>query len=258
MDSRLETGNDSSHKCRVSCPPLAGSEPNLRNCKAAFLFSVVLTLALAASASAANRDQAIIDKMRAVYNLDTNTYKIEILSNRLRTNELNAANVAIHPLTTKDPLGLLSVIVNVLEGDKVIESGQVRMKIRQFADVLVVSDRITSREPLSEDKLSIRRMDVTSLHEKPLLSIGEAEGYRAKRNLRRGTILTTASVEPIPDIEAGRELSIVYVDGLCRITACGVALQSGVAGDYVKVKNKGSGKIILARVVDAAAVAVDP
>jgi flagella basal body P-ring formation protein FlgA len=31
-----------------------------------------------------------------------------------------------------------------------------------------------------------------------------------------------------------------------------------MAGDYVKVKNKGSGKIILARVVDGAAVAVGP
>ena len=53
-------------------------------------------------------------------------------------------------------------------------------------------------------------------------------------------------------------LSFVYIDGLCRITATGVALQSGMAGDYVKVKNKGSGKIILARVVDGTAVAVDP
>ena len=86
----------------------------------------------------------------------------------------------------------------------------------------------------------------------------EIEGYRTKRNLRRGTILTTAAIEPIPDIEAGRELSIVYIGGLCRITTAGVALQSGMAGDYVKVKNKGSGKIILARVVDGTAVAVDP
>ena len=51
---------------------------------------------------------------------------------------------------------------------------------------------------------------------------------------------------------------IKKVDGLCRITSAGVSLQSGMAGDYVKVKNKGSGKIILARVVDGAAVAVDP
>lgn len=51
---------------------------------------------------------------------------------------------------------------------------------------------------------------------------------------------------------------IKKVDGLCRITAAGVALQSGMAGDYVKVKNKGSGKIILARVVDGTAVAVGP
>ena len=227
-------------------------------CKAVFLLAVVFTLAFAAPACAATCDQAIVDKMMAMYSLDTGSYKIEILSNRLKSVVVSADNIAIRPLTTKEPLGLFTVMVKVLEGGEIIESGQVRMKIKQFADVLVLSDKIGSREKLPEDRLTIRRMDITSLHEKPLRSMEQIDGYRAKRNLRRGTILTTSAIEPIPDIEAGRELSIVYIDGLCRITAAGVALQSGMAGDYVKVKNKGSGKIILARVVDGTAVAVDP
>ena len=149
-------------------------------------------------------------------------------------------------------------MVKVTEAGDIVESGQVRMKIRQFADVVVLSDKIRSRKPLSKDKLTIKRMEITSLYEKPLRSIEELSGYRAKRNLTKGTILTTAAIEPTPDIERGREVSIVYVDGLCRITAAGVALQSGMAGEYVKVKNKASGKIIVARVVDETAVAIDP
>jgi flagella basal body P-ring formation protein FlgA len=264
MNSRLETiGRVSkedrlSHRCRVSHPFLVDSKPDLRGCKAAFLLVVVFTLAIAAHTHAATCDQAITDKMMVMYGLDTGSYKIEILSNRLKSAMVGADDIVIRPLTTKEPLGLFTVMVKVLQGGEIIESGQVRMKIRQFADVLVLSDRVGSREKLSEDQLTIRRIDITSLHEKPLRSVEAIDGYRTKRNLRRGTILTTAAIEPIPDIEAGRELSIVYIDGFCRITTAGVALQSGMAGDYVKVKNKGSGKIILARIVDGTAVTVDP
>ncbi len=228
-------------------------------CKAVFFLPLVaITLALAGPVQAVTCDQAIIEKMMAMYNLDTNSYQIEILSNRLASAEATVDNIAIRPLTAKEPLGLFTVMAKVSEGSEFVESGQIRMRIRQFADVVVLSDRIRSRQPLTADCLTVKRMDITSLHEKPLPSLAAIDGYRVRRNLRRGTILTTSAIEPIPDIESGRELSIVYVDGLCRITTVGVALQTGMAGDYIKVKNKGSGKIILARVVDGAAVAVDP
>ena len=67
-----------------------------------------------------------------------------------------------------------------------------------------------------------------------------------------------STMEQVPDVESGREVSIVYNAGPCRISALGVVLQKGMAGDYIKVKNKSSGKIVLARVVDESAVAVDP
>ena len=121
-----------------------------------------------------------------------------------------------------------------------------------------MADKIRNRQLLTGQCLTIRRMDVTSLNETPLRTLSEIDGFRARRNLRRGTILTTGAVEPVPDIEAGRELTIVYVDDLYRITVAGVALQAGMAGEYVKVKNKQSGKIIVARVIDKTAVAVDP
>jgi flagella basal body P-ring formation protein FlgA len=223
-----------------------------------FLLAVVFTLALASTAIAASCDRVIVEKMTTMYSLDTSSYEIEILSNPLKTASTNADNIAIRPLTQKEPLGLFTVMVKVIEEGDVVESGQVRMKIRQFDDVIVLSDKIKSREPLSKDKLVIKRMEITSLHEKPLRSIKALNDYRTKRNLKKGTILTTAAIELKPDIEPGREVSIVYVDGLCRVTTAGVALQSGLAGEYVKVKNKTSGKIIVARIVDETAVAVDP
>jgi flagella basal body P-ring formation protein FlgA len=103
-----------------------------------------------------------------------------------------------------------------------------------------------------------RRMDITDLRERPLKKVTDLSHRRARRNINRGTVLTAASIEPIPDVESGNEVSITFVEGPIQITATGTALQSGMAGDYIKVKNKQSGKIIMARVVDNAQVAIDP
>ena len=223
------------------------------------LFSTSLAVfVLSAAVAASPSDDAIIEKMMAMYNLDSLSTEIEILSNPLKTAEVSSDNVILIPLTQKELSGLYTVMAKVTENGEVVESGQVRMKIRHYDDVVVLTDRIASREPLTEDKLTIKRMEITSLHEKPLQSIGDVQNYQTRRNLAKGTILTAAAVEPIPDVEAGNEVVIIYDDGLCRISAAGVVLQSGMAGAYVKVKNKASNKIIVARVVDETAVAVDP
>jgi flagella basal body P-ring formation protein FlgA len=222
------------------------------------LIVCIWSLLVASDTEAASLDQVIAQRMMQMYQLDPETYEIEILSNPLRSAEVTPENIAIIPLTQKEPLGLFTALVKVTGNGETLESGQVRMKIRKYADVVVLTDRIRSRRPLTPDKLAIKRMDITSLREKPLQSLEGLAEYRTKRNLARGTILTTAAVEPVPDVEPGREVSIVYVDGLCRITAPGIALQTGRAGEYVKVKNKASNKIIIARVIDETAVAVDP
>jgi len=203
-------------------------------------------------------DDAIVIKMFSMYGFDKDVYKIDLLNNSLRTAGINPDDIAIQPLSQKEPLGLFTVIVRLYENGEEYESGQVRMKIKKYADVLVAIERLKKSDDLTPDNLSLKRMDITTLVEKPITTFDELVGYRARRNISRGKILTAGAVELIPDIERGREVQIVYSNGLCRITTSGIALQTGMAGDYLKIKNKSTGKIIMARVVDETAVAVDP
>ena len=203
-------------------------------------------------------DNAIVAKMFSIYGFDKNVCEIDLLHYSLKMAEVNPENIIIQPLSQKEPLGLFTVMVRIYENGEEFESGQVRMKIKKYADVLVATERLKRSDDLTPDNLALKRMDITSLVEKPVMTFDELVGYRAKRNISRGKILTTGSIEPIPDIERGREVQIVYSDGLCRITTSGIALQTGMAGDYLKIKNKSTGKIIIARVVDETAVAVDP
>ncbi len=210
------------------------------------------------TAAALSPGDAIVKKMFAMYELDPEWYEIELLNHPFRTAEVDVGVITLRPLSQKEPLGLFSVMVTITDNGEAVEHGQVRMKIRRYADVLTAGDRFRRHDVIDAEGVVLKRMDVTSLIDKPLTALDQLTGKRAKRNINRGAILTTAAMEAVPDIEKGREVRIVYADGLCQVLTTGVVMQTGMAGDYIKVKNKTSGKIIVARVIDDTAVAVDP
>ncbi|UCE24845.1 MAG: flagellar basal body P-ring formation protein FlgA [Candidatus Zixiibacteriota bacterium] len=224
------------------------------------LLMAVLLLAISCSAVFADEhcDQLIVAQIMSEFGLDEQWYDIEILSNRLDVVEIGEYDVTVRPLTQKDPVGLYSIVANLSKQGETVATGQVRMRIRKFAEVVVAGDRIRRSEELDPARFSLERKEVTNLVEQPVVSLAELAGFRAKRNLKKGTIVTSGALEAIPDLERGHETLIVYNDGVCRITAPGVALQSGLSGDYIKVKNKATNKIILAKIIDDGAVAVDP
>ncbi len=218
----------------------------------------VLLLPLIATAAPVPTEQAVIDELMQMYGLDSSTCTVEILTNRLKTAEVEPGEVSIRPIAQKEPLGLFNIAATIERDGRMIESAQLRLRITRFLDVLVATDRIAMHEPLTPENCTLKRMDVTRLHEKALTSLDEVAGMRTSKIIRKGTLLTTSTVETPPDVEAGQEVTIVYADSRCRITVPGRVLQKGSHGDYIKVKNSSSGKIIVARVVDQNAVEVDP
>ena len=221
---------------------------------------IFLLISLIGPSAMSNSDyeRKVVEEVMNRFGLDSESFEIEILSNRLKVETLEEYDLDWRPLTQKEPIGLYTILVTISDNRGKVGSGQVRMRIRKFASVAVTADRITRSDLIDSTMLVMQRMEVTNLVEAPLTSLAEVEGYRARRNLRKGTIVTKRALEAIPDIERGHETLIVYNDGLCRITAPGVALQSGLKGDIIKVKNKATKKIIVARIIDDRAVAVEP
>jgi flagella basal body P-ring formation protein FlgA len=219
---------------------------------------VCIGLLWSGTAVALSPDEAIVEKMFAMYELDRDWYEIELLNNPFQAAEVQTEEIALRSLSQKEPLGLFSAMVTITDKGEAVEQGQVRMRIRRYADVLTAGDRFRRHDVIDAEGVVLRRMDISSLIEKPLTKVSQLAGMRVRRNINKGSILTTAAMEAVPDIEKGREVRIIYADGFCQVSTTGVVMQAGVAGDYVKVKNKTSGKIIVARVIDDTAVAVDP
>jgi len=218
---------------------------------------LLIALTAAVAGHATNTDLAMMNMVRSEYRLDTADYRIEVLSSQLRAEDVDPKELKMKALSQKEPVGLFTLLAWIEKDGEIVERGQVRLQIKKFSEVLVATDVIGRHDALSKDNLALARMEVTSLREQPVRSFDDLAGQRAKRNLRKGQILTSPAIEPVPDIEVGREVTIVVSNDLLTITAPGKALQTGSAGDYVKVKNTATGKILSAKVVDATSVAVD-
>ncbi|MDX9858166.1 MAG: flagellar basal body P-ring formation chaperone FlgA [candidate division Zixibacteria bacterium] len=218
----------------------------------------LLILSATYGTTAAGPKEDVVEWVIDSYQLDPQWYEVEVLEGRLDYIERDYSIAVDKPLTQKEPIGLFSVLATVTYQNGTTETVQVRLRIRKFADVVVADDRMSRFDVLSPERLRVERTDITTLREQPLTSTESVAGLRAARNIRRGDILTTGSVEPIPDIEAGRDVTIVYQDGPCTITAMGKALERGCRGETVRVRNVSSGKVITAEIIDNSSVTVTP
>jgi len=207
-------------------------------------------------ASVTSLEQVVTGRIFADYDLDSSLYKIEVLGNSLGHLDVSGENVTLRPLTRKEPLGLFTVLVDVDLADGTHKRAQIRLRIHKYAQVMVTRGPIKRHEVITQNNVTMKKMEVTSLQEQPLDSLDGNSAFRARRNLARGKIITRSAIEPVPDIDVGREVSIVFDNGPCVITAPGRALQSGRIGDRVKIKNTATGKVIYARVQSSRIVSV--
>lgn len=219
---------------------------------------LLLAVALCASSHALSCADALRQVLLQTYQLDSQWYKIDIASSQLTTDEVDPSELSIRAISQKEPLGVFSVHATITRDGLQLDAGQVSLRIHKFADVLVAADHLKRHDQPSDTKLTLQRMEITSLLEQPVTSFESLPELRMKRNLTKGQILTTSALEPVPDIDVGREVSIVCANGMFKVTADGIAQQAGSAGDYVKVRSRASGKTLTARVIDDHTVAVEP
>lgn len=72
----------------------------------------------------------------------------------------------------------------------------------------------------------------------------ELQGKVAKRTLLPGRYIPVAAIREAWLVEQGASVQVYFTAGALTISAAGVTLQPGAAGDLIKIRNIDSGKII--------------
>ncbi len=202
-------------------------------------------------------DQLATEWIISEYQLDLDSYEVELISSRLNVTDLQPEELTLKAISNKKPLGAFSLLAVVTRDNEVISRGQLRVSIRKFQSVMVAQERIKRHDLIEEKEFVLKRMDVTSLRQQPVSEAVMLAGHRARLSIRKDQIITTELIEQVPDIEVGHEVTIILHTDLLEITAPGRAMQSGSKGTVIRVKNNATGKVVLARVVDRKSVKVD-
>ena len=139
---------------------------------------------------------------------------------------------------------------------KPVKSCSIRGKLEALADVATAAVTIRRGSIISANQLEIRRQDISKL-DAPYFSIARVTGMLAKRTIRPGKAIDTRNIEQPPVIQKGEPVKIFAARGGLQISTNGIAIMDGRMGEYIRVKNIRSSKLIYCKVDAPGIVSVE-
>ena len=155
------------------------------------------------------------------------------------------------------PRGYFPLKVLLQEGSGQIRTLSTSVDILFFEDVLIAKDKIKRNELLSRSDFEFARIEVSKLVGDPVSDLASLDGMRATKTIPEGKILVENMMEPVPVVEKGERVRIVYESGNLKIESYGIAKKDAIEGEMVEVKNTSSGKKVYARAVSDGLVMVE-
>lgn len=139
---------------------------------------------------------------------------------------------------------------------KVRENLAVRGDMKATAPVVVAAVDIPRGTLLTAENIRIQTMNLDRMRD-PSFEPQAVVGQKVKRSLRKGVVVEKSMIDFPPLVKRGELITIIARHGELKITATAVARSDGREGDTIRVKNNGSGKEILCKVIGPGQAAVE-
>lgn len=121
-------------------------------------------------------------------------------------------------------------------------------KITISTPTVIAKNPILKGRVITADDIEVDNVDTLKLSGFAIRSTDKVIGKAAKKNIKTGDIITAQSLAIMHDIKKGDVVTIRGADGRVEIYAEGIALEPGIVGGYIKVKNTSSGTVIDAKI----------
>lgn len=131
------------------------------------------------------------------------------------------------------------------------------VEIEVLAEVVFVKKPIGRFQPITEDHIYLKKMDITKLPPNIIINCEEVLGKRAKRKINPKTVLRTDLIELPPLVKRGDIVMIIAESESLRIATLGEVREKGRKGERISVVNVDSKKELYARVLNSNTVRVD-
>lgn len=118
-------------------------------------------------------------------------------------------------------------------------------RIKTTIPVIVATSNIQKGSILDQSNLKLTQRDITRIRGEVYQNISELIGAKSTRTIRKGA---TVGKNNICLVCKGETVTIVAESSSLAIKTIGIALTDGVLGEEIKVRNKGSGRVINAQI----------
>jgi flagella basal body P-ring formation protein FlgA len=146
--------------------------------------------------------------------------------------------------------------VRITQDGKVAANVPVRVKIATFGNVVVARQPIARGTILREDDLRIEERRLDELPTTVLTELEGAIGREARVALAAGKPLTVQGLANAVLVKRGDLVRVLVEKGGMRLSIAGEAMDTGGAGERVRVVNASSKRELVGRVVDHGTVSV--
>ena len=128
--------------------------------------------------------------------------------------------------------------------------------IKIYETVIVLSRPVQRGEIITRQHLAIEKRDVSKLRGDFATQVEQVENKQAARYTQAGAILGLKSFIEPKLIKRGDKIIISAIQPAFAIRMNGVAMMDGTKGQFIRIKNENSGRIINATVIESGLVSV--
>lgn len=145
----------------------------------------------------------------------------------------------------------LVVRVRLERAGQVLGEQNFNLRAQLFRDVYFARAPLDRESPFDPAQLDTRRVDV--LREHDTVAVGDCEGdYTLAASVSAGRMIIWRDITRRTLVRKGQIIEVAAVDGAMTITTKALAMESGAAGETIKVRNLTSRKDFTACVVSEA------
>lgn len=137
-----------------------------------------------------------------------------------------------------------SVTVTVRCNDSKPWKIYVPARVRLYRKVIVANHYIPPGKTLAADDLASAVRDISQLRGGAIHDSQRVIGKKSRRPIKYQSVIAMQDLREAPLVHRGKAITIVANRQGIEIRARGTALENGTRGDYIKVKNSRSNKVL--------------
>lgn len=131
-------------------------------------------------------------------------------------------------------------------------------EVEEWAEFPVAARPLSRGEIVEEKDIAKARLNINAIPRDIVREPESVVGLATMQQVQSGEVFRENRLRIVPVIDQGQKVTVIYTLGAVHASATGIALDAGVTGDKIRVKNESSKRIIEGEIVEPGLVKVMP